>query len=136
MFSNKEQASFGLSELRGMNFNPEGNGTLLVLNANKNQSKVLKVTNLCSSQVQVTDVADDNGSLFTHPYDTEIHGNSFFLTSQDSNLVASFSMDCTTSSECVKSYKKVAELKEPRGIAFDSQGNLWVASADEKHIYI
>jgi len=85
-----------------MNFVPESNGTLMLLNANKYLSKIVKLTDMCSKEFTLTVFAKDDGSLFTHPYDTEVHGDSVYVTSQDSNLLARFSMNCTDSDTCVK----------------------------------
>jgi len=117
----EEVKSLGLQNLRGM----AAVGDLLyIVSAHSSRSKII-VTDKCSLEPRLAHTFAVKG--LDHPYAIAYLKGFLYTANQNTDEVLRFNVKAGNNSK-PEVPKRVAKVKNPRGLAFDRFGRLWVAS--------
>eukprot|EP01119_Soliformovum_irregulare_P020375 TRINITY_DN6587_c0_g2_i1.p1 TRINITY_DN6587_c0_g2~~TRINITY_DN6587_c0_g2_i1.p1 ORF type:complete len:302 (-),score=59.85 TRINITY_DN6587_c0_g2_i1:48-953(-) len=118
-----------LLELRGTLPIPSNN-SVLFCNANKDESSIQVVGELCGSNLVSSTWT--TSSLISHPYDMDIdsQGN-IYCSDQDSNNIVIIK----TNQGHPSSSAQFVSVTQPRGVRWASDGNLYVAASEDGFVY-
>lgn len=123
----KDVHALGLQNLRGMA--AAGDGALFVASAHSSRSKIV-LTRRCTRTPRVAKTFAVDG--LAHPYGLAFRGGRLFATNQQADSVVRFDVGDGVDAKA----HHFAQVKSPRGLAFDADGFLWVCSTkDGVHVF-
>jgi len=126
LMGSKHADEANIHELRGMVVTTPG--TVLLVNAYKKDSKIVQYQGYCKSDKTIPshggNITIFSRDSLSHPYAIILSpaGDSYFVTNQDSSNVVR--IDRVTGSTSIV---PLPEISQPRGLAFDSLGRLWIS---------
>jgi len=112
------EVAMGLHSLRGLVYNPVEDD-LYFVNAYSFDSKLLYATGVSSGSVYGELI---NGTQLEHPYGIALSNSSIYISNQGNGQIVKFSRAYPQSNQAL-----FAAVGDPRGVAVDRRGNVWVA---------
>ena len=117
----REVKRLGLHELRGMH---AVGGMLFIAAAHRNHSKIVQTT-ACAAPGHEREARTFAMDGLNHPYGMAFARGVLYTGNQNSGLVVGYNINRTRGRVRAQ---RVAQVPNPRGLAFDREGRLWVAS--------